>query len=185
MYVDCDSCWKPSVILGKTGATSRRLGTEDRWSAEDLDAPFQLDHVLWFLVETYTGLQNMKIDLADLTPSERQAFVVRDAVHRKEEPHYTGNDIKHRLRHKAPDEAKYLASGIIGCALLLTFSCFIVLHRGYLKEFMQWQQRQGCFEQRAILTLEETLQRQSSEELEIPESGDVFPKSDDRYFPVE
>jgi hypothetical protein len=43
----------------------------------------------------------------------------------------------------------------------------------------------GCFEQRAILTLEETLQRQSSEELEIPESGDVFPKSGDRYFPVE
>jgi len=127
----------------------------------------------------------MKIDLADLTPSERQAFVVRAAVHREEVPQHTGNDIKHRLRHKAPDEAKYLASGIIGCALLLTFSCFIVLHRGYMKEFMQWQQRQGCFEQRAILTLEETLQRQSSEELEIPESGDVFPKSDDRYFPVE
>jgi len=64
MYQDCTVCWRESVAIGP-GAPSRSLqGT--KWDVADLDAVFHTDHVFWFSVRTFIGLEVVNGDLSEV-----------------------------------------------------------------------------------------------------------------------
>ena len=57
-------CWKSRVLLGAyNGNTSTSKNASEVWNVADLNAPFDLEHIFWFLLHTYIGLGNMRTGL--------------------------------------------------------------------------------------------------------------------------
>lgn len=113
MYQDCPACWRRTIAVGgrslrqdvsgagsaQTPAFSARQDVSGAGSAQtpafsafDLDMVFHTNHVFWYLIRTYVGIDRITFRIEDLPPEERHDLEAAARVALPAQPGEVGND---------------------------------------------------------------------------------------------
>jgi len=191
MYRDCPRCWKPSLIEQSSYNTSSAKKFSDRLatsgttlSVAQLDSPFNLDHIFWFVLDTYVGLDVMEFSDSDLSQDELKAYKMAVAAWQSKKSRRTPSTtvssdsagfvlVPDRPSGRNPhDRVKVVAHSLVGIALLSAIAGYCCLKQHYLTSYARFcEQQRLCVDRREVLPedlVEDPGGADSGDEVEAP-----------------